>query len=95
MTKRSRTILFMLGATVVNVVLMILIFVVLFLIYGSLLASRISPEANQIVLIVLFLGSIGLTYFIYHRIIKWMQNKWDLEQYFDPIFSNRGKKKSE
>ncbi|TVQ28906.1 MAG: hypothetical protein EA382_00970 [Spirochaetaceae bacterium] len=95
MNKKANTILFMLGATVANVLLMVAIFIVLFLIYGNLIAGSLSPEVNQIVLIVLFLGSIALTYFLYHRIIKWMSKKWDLDEYFDPIFARRGQSKKD
>ena len=91
MNKKTNTVLFMLGATLFNVVAMVAIFVVFFLLYGRFLAGVISPQAGQIIIIVLFVGSIALTYFIYHRLIKWISNKWDLDKYFDPIFSRRKK----
>ena len=91
MNKKANTIFFMVGATVFNVVAMIAIFVVMFLLYGKFLASVISPQIGQVIIIVLFIGSIALTYFIYHRMIKWISNKWNLDDYFDPIFSRRKK----
>lgn len=91
MNKKANTILFMVGATVFNVVVMIAIFVVMFLLYGRFFAAVISPQIGQIIIIVLFIGSIALTYFIYHRVIKWISNKWDLDEHFDPIFSRRKK----
>lgn len=91
MNKKTNTVLFMFGATVFNVVAMIVIFVVLFLLYGRFLASVISPEVGQVIIIVLFIGSIALTYFIYHRLIRWISSKWNLDDYFDPIFSRRKK----
>lgn len=83
----------MLGATVVNVVLMVAIFVLLFWLYGTLIAPRVSPQATSYILIVLFVASIALTYFIYHRLVKWISKKWDLDEYFDPIFKRRGGEK--
>jgi hypothetical protein len=83
----------MLGATVLNVVMIVLIGLALFLLYGATLAPRLSPEIDRIVLIVLFIGSIALTYFLYHRLVKWISNKWDLDEYFDPIFGRHQKKK--
>lgn len=79
----------MLAATVVNVVMMVAIFVLLFILYGRFVAPAVSPEVTQIFLVVMFVGAIALTYFLYHRIIKWISNKWDLDQYFDPIFRRK------
>jgi hypothetical protein len=79
----------MFGATVFNIVVMIAIFVLLSLLLG-LLPITIGPQATTVVLIGLFVGSIALTYFIYHRVVKWISNKWDLDKYFDPIFRRRG-----
>lgn len=90
MNKKANTILFMLGATVLNVVMMIVIFLALMLLYAWIVPGGFGTQAGQIVGIVLFLGSIGLTYFIYHKLVKWISRKWDLEQYFDPIFGKKG-----
>jgi putative effector of murein hydrolase len=90
--KKTNTILFMLGATVVNVILMVIVFVILFWVYGRFIAPSVSPQATSYIMIALFVGSIALTYFIYHRIVKWISNKWNLDDYFDPIF-RRGQKK--
>ena len=89
MNKKANTILFMLGATVLNVIMMIVIFLALMLLYAWIVPGGFGTQAGQIVGIVLFLGSIGLTYFIYHKLVKWISGKWDLEQYFDPIFGKK------
>jgi hypothetical protein len=92
MNKKTNTILFMLGATVVNVILMILIFILFFWLYGRFIAQSVSPQVTSYVMIGIFIGSIALTYFIYHRLVKWISNKWNLDDYFDPIFKRGGKK---
>jgi Kef-type K+ transport system membrane component KefB len=79
----------MLGATVVNVILMVAIFILLFWLYGRFIAPSVSTQATSYVMIVIFVGSIALTYFLYHRIVKWISKKWDLDEYFDPIFKRR------
>lgn len=91
MNKKTNTILFMLGATAVNIILMIAIFILLFWLYGRFIASSVSPQVTSYVMIGIFIGSIALTYFIYHRLVKWMSNKWNLDDFFDPIFKRRGK----
>lgn len=95
MNKKANTILFVLGATVANVVIMLVIFLALFLLFGRLIAPSLPPQANQIIMLVLFIGSIVATYFIYHRLVKWLSEKYDLEKYFDPIFRRGGQKKDE
>lgn len=83
----------MLGATIGNVILMIAIFVLFFWLYGTFLAQRVSPQVSSYVMIALFVASIAVTYFIYHRLVKWMSTKWNLDEHFDPIFKRRGTKK--
>jgi hypothetical protein len=41
---------------------------------------------------VLFVLSIVATYFIYHRVVRWLASKYELENYFGPIFPRRGRK---
>ena len=90
--KKRNTAIFILIATVVNVVLM-----VIFMVGGYVLLARFaSPEdttANQIWLILVFLGSIGLAWFIYSRMIKWYTKRVDVEKNFAPLISPRKKKR--
>jgi membrane protein YdbS with pleckstrin-like domain len=95
MNKKVNTVLFILGATVANVLIMLVIFLVLFVIFGRLIAPSLPPQVNQIVMLLLFIGSIVATYFIYHRLVKWLSDKYDLDKYFDPIFRKGGQKKNE
>ncbi|HUX51601.1 MAG TPA: hypothetical protein VMW73_12450 [Spirochaetia bacterium] len=91
MNKKANTILFVLGATVINVLIMMIIFVVLFVLFGRFVAAHLSPQADQIIMLVLFIGAIVLTYFIYHKLINLVTRKIDMEKYFDPIFKPRKK----
>jgi membrane protein implicated in regulation of membrane protease activity len=91
MNKKANTVIFILGATVVNVLIMLGIFIILFILYGRFIAPGLSPEINQIVMLLLFIGSIVLTYFIYNKLIKYVSNKYDLDKYFDPIFKQKKK----
>ena len=92
MNKKANTILFMLGATVLNVVLMVVIFLALMLLYAWIVPGGFQSQLGQVIGIVLFLGSIGLTYLAYHKLVKWISNKWNLEEHFDPIFRSRQNK---
>jgi membrane protein YdbS with pleckstrin-like domain len=53
------------------------------------LAPGLSPQIQQVVMLVIFVGSIVATYFIYHRAMKWLSQKYDMEKYFDPIFRRK------
>ncbi len=90
MNKKVNTIVFMLAATVLNVVMMVVIFLGLMLLYAWLVPGGFATQLGQVIGIVLFLAAIGLTYFLYHKLIKVISNKWNLDEYFDPIFRRRG-----
>jgi uncharacterized protein YneF (UPF0154 family) len=89
MNKKLNTILFVLGATLVNMVMMILLFIAGFLLYGAFLAPKLPPEVNSIALLLLFIGSIIGTYFLYHRIMRYLSNKVNWDKYFAPLFGRR------
>lgn len=89
MNKKVNTVLFILGATLANVILMTAVFLLLFILFGRFLAPALPPAGDQIAVVVIFLGSIVLTYFAYHRIIKVLQDRVDMEKYFDPIFRRK------
>jgi hypothetical protein len=91
MNKKTNTILFILGATVVNIILMVALFTLLFVLFGIFLAPHMPGEAASIVILVLFFGSLVLTYFVYHRIVLLISKKIDMEKYFDPLFRPRKK----
>ena len=51
MNKKTNTILFMLGATIVNVLMMVIIFVLLFWLYGRFIATHVSPQVTSYAMI--------------------------------------------
>ena len=89
MTKRANTILFLLGATVLNVVLMVVIFGIFLVLDLWLLAGRIDPNNNIYVLLFCVFATMGLTFFLYHRIVKWATKKWELEDKLGPLFGKK------
>lgn len=91
MNKRVNTILFVLGASVINVVLMLALFLALFVLFARFLAPSLSAGLNQLIMVVIFVVSIAATYFIYHRMVRWLSTKIDFDKYFDPIFGKRQK----
>ncbi len=89
--KKRNTAIFVIVATIVNVVLMIV-----FMLIGYILLARFgnpdNPNGAQIWLVVIFLGSIGLSWFIYSRMVKWYTKRVDVEKKFAPLISPRKRK---
>lgn len=81
----------MVVATIVNVLLTILFFFIGFL----LMARFANPEdenSTTIWIMLVFIISIGLSWFVYSRLIKWFSKKVNLEENFAPIFESKRRK---
>ncbi len=89
MSKKTNTLLFLLGATVFNIVITIACFIVLLVLYGRILAPMLPQEAAAWGLPVIFVGAIALAFVIYRFIIKKLMARIDVEKNFDPLFKPR------
>ena len=92
MNKKGKTAIFMVVATLLNLVLLLIFFILLFMILFGLLPSTIPAimdiQAMSFLLPLLwFAGSIFLSFFVYSKLIKWATKKFDLENKLDPIFT--------
>lgn len=91
--KKANTAIFVLVATIINVVLMLAL-----MILGYVLLARFGDPDNttaaQIWLVVIFLGSIGISWFVYSRLVKWYMKKVDVDKNFAPLITPRRKKGS-
>ncbi len=85
MNKKANTALFIIGATLVN---MLLIFIIMMLLIALtvVLFPDPSPGVAQVVFLFVFIASIALSFFIYNKIIKYISKKVDMDKYFHPIF---------
>jgi len=90
MSKKTNTILFILGATVFNVIICIAGFLILFFLYARFLYQFIPEGGQSWVFTVIFIGAIAISILVYRVVLKALIKKIDVEKYFDPIFS-RGK----
>ena len=86
MNKRLNTVLFILGATIFNILVMVVLFLILMVLFARFLAPSFPPAANQIILLVLFVGSVAATYLLYHRLMRWLTKRYELERYMAPLF---------
>lgn len=90
MSKKSNTVWFMVGATVLNVVIMLILFVICFL----LITRFVDPSSTLVPLWLglSFLVSIGGSFYLYSLAIKWMSRKFNLEDKLAPLITRRKKR---
>ena len=89
MNKNLKLALFLLGATVFNVVLMFVFIIAIYIVTIRLMGDNPNAVVLQIVLLVGFIASIVLTFLIYGKLMKWLQAKYNLEQHFPQLFKKR------
>ena len=89
MSKKTNTLLFILGGTVFNVLVTLIALVVLMVIYGRFLMPYLPENANEWILVVVFVLSIAVSFVVYRQVIKVITKKIDMDKYFDPIFGRR------
>jgi hypothetical protein len=91
MNKKANTLLFVLGATVFNIVVTVACFLALLALYARLL-MRLLPENFQAwAFPFIFIAAIALSFLIYRFTLKLLMKKIEVEKYFDPIFGGRRK----
>ena len=89
MNKTTNTIIFILVATVFNVILTIACFLVLLVLYSQILFPILPEESVAWALPILFVLSIVASLIIYRLLIKLLMKKVDMDKYFNPIFTRR------
>lgn len=86
MNKKLNTVLFILGATIVNILILFAVCVLLFVLYGRFVAPHVSPEVNSYSVLVIFMTGFAVTFFVYNLIINALGKKIDMDKYFSPLF---------
>jgi hypothetical protein len=89
MNKKVNTVLFLLGATVFNLLIMFLLIVIFLVLISAVFRDSLNPNVLSILMIVVFVGSIAAAFFIYGRVVKWLSRKIDMEKYFLPLFRRK------
>ena len=91
MNKKANTAVFILVATVFNLLLMgILLFGAVFL--ADRLSPRFGDSSSPLLGLIGFLiigVPIVITFFAYGAVMRWVQKRWNLDQYLHPIFGRR------
>jgi hypothetical protein len=91
MNKKANTLLFILGATVFNILITLICFMGLLLLYAKSIMPLLPEEGRAWGFPLIFIAAIALSFLIYRFVLKQLMKKVNMEQYFDPIFGRRRK----
>ena len=89
MNKKTNTALFIIGATIGNLLMMLILFLIPTVLMFVVFRDSVNPEAGQILMIVFFFGALVGSFFLYGVIMKKLQAKYNLDQYLHPIFKRK------
>ena len=95
MNKKVNTFFFVILATVFNIFLIMLLMFIFMIIIGLFVPKNAPAAVLNIIITLVFLGTLAAAFFIYHLIIKTIDKKVDLEKYLLPIFKTKKKKNTE
>jgi len=85
MNKKLNTVIFLIVATLLNIIIMLAVLVLLLAGLGMIISSV--PESLRLILYSLvFFGALIGSYFIYHKLLKFIMDRYGLEQYLSPFF---------
>jgi hypothetical protein len=98
MNKRKNTLIFIIVATVFNIVLFLAVFTAFFALYIFVLAPYMLSDDGLSgfitpIMLIMFVASIIISFLIYRVSLNHFFRKIDMETYFDPIFVKRQKQK--
>jgi len=94
MNKKANTLLFILGATLFNILVTVLSFILLLFICVRLVWPLLPEEAQAWVFPLIFIAAMVIAFIVYRYTVKLLMSKIDVEKYFDPIFNRRYKPKT-
>ena len=92
MNKKLNTVLFILGATLFNILITILSFLLLLAIYARLIMNLLPDEALAWSFSLIFIAAVVISFFIYRYLLKLLTKKIEMERYFEPIIGSRHKR---
>ncbi len=89
MNKKTNSLLFVLIATVINIVITLLCLFLLLLLYGRAILPLLPPESAAWGVPLVIIAAIVISFLIYRAGIKLFSKKVDMEKTFDPLFGGR------
>jgi len=93
MNKKINTVLFILGATVFNIIVTVLSFILLLFLYARFLMKLLPETAQAWSFPVIFIAAIAISFFVYKILLGFLIKKINVDKYFDPILNTRYRSK--
>lgn len=90
MNKKVNTVLFIIGATLLNVLVIFIIYLSSIYIFAQVYNEGMANYV-EIINMVFFIGSIIISFIFYRFILKFISKKIDMNKYFEPILSRKRK----
>lgn len=94
MNKKLSTFLFIIGGTILNLILMLTFIIGLLKLVVVILSSLGYQTTDNIFIpfaIAAIFGGLVLAFVVYSKITKYIQKKFDLEKHLEPIFGKKRK----
>ncbi len=89
MSKNANLVLFFIGATIFNIVLMVGMIALFIFVIGLVLGRGGNSTLFMVLIFVAFLVSVILTFIIYGRVMKWVAVKLQLEKNIPQLFKKK------
>ena len=89
MSKKTNTLLFILGATVFNILVTVVSFILLLVLFAKFLMPLLPETGAAWAFPVIFIASIALSFLVYRLVLKFLLKKINMEKHFEPIFGRR------
>ena len=89
MSKKTNTLLFILGGTVFNILTTLICFFIFLALYSRFIYPAVPESSASWALPAVFVLAIVASFFVYRQAVKMVTKKVDMEKYFDPIFGRR------
>jgi len=90
MNKKINTVLFMLAATVGTTLTALVLIIIPVIILVAIMGEKFA-EVTNVILPILFIASMIGTFLIYSLVMKRINEKVDMEKYFDPMVAKKKK----
>jgi len=87
MNKKVNTILFILGATVFNIIVTVLSFLLLLILNAKVLLKILPQGAQTWSFPFMFITALAISFFVYKFVLGKIIKKVDVEKYFDPLIN--------
>ena len=89
MNKKLNTFIFLIIGTAVNIIVMLLLLIGFLYVIGLFITPKTSGGIVTTVTLTAVLLSVVGSYLIYTKLVRFINNKWDLERWIEPLFKKK------